>query len=79
MAHHQRAVTIAVALNTGIFIVEAVAGYQASSLTLVMDSVHNLSDEMALIALGWPLSSRVARPKHCCAEPMCSTRWACSR
>ena len=51
MAHHQRAVTIAVALNTGIFIVEAVAGYQASSLTLVMDSVHNLSDEMALIAL----------------------------
>jgi cation diffusion facilitator family transporter len=51
MAHHQRAVTIAVALNTGIFIVEAVAGYQASSLSLVMDSVHNLSDEMALIAL----------------------------
>src|SRR4051812_24498427 len=51
MAHHQRAVTIAVALNTGIFIAEAVAGYQASSLSLVMDSVHNLSDEMALIAL----------------------------
>ena len=51
MAHHQRAVASAVALNTGIFVVEAVAGYQASSLSLVMDSVHNLSDEMALVAL----------------------------
>lgn len=51
MAHHQRAVATAVVLNTGIFVVEAVAGYQASSLSLVMDSVHNLSDEMALVAL----------------------------
>jgi cation diffusion facilitator family transporter len=51
MAHHQHAVGIAVALNTSIFIVEAVAGYQASSLSLVMDSVHNFSDEMALVAL----------------------------
>lgn len=51
MAHHQHAVGIAVALNTSIFIIEAVAGYQASSLSLVMDSVHNFSDEMALVAL----------------------------
>src|SRR6195256_2815668 len=51
MAHHQRAVAIAVTLNTGIFVVEAVAGYQASSLSLILDSVHNLSDELALICL----------------------------
>ena len=51
MAHHQRAVAAAVALNTGIFVVEGVAGYQASSLSLIMDSVHNLSDEMALVCL----------------------------
>lgn len=51
MAHHQRAVAAAVILNTGIFVVEAVAGYQASSLSLVMDSVHNFSDEVALVAL----------------------------
>src|SRR4029453_18775976 len=29
--------------------VEAVAGFQAQSLSLLMDSVHNLSDEMALV------------------------------
>lgn len=51
MAHHKRAVATAVALNTAIFIVEAVAGFQANSLSLLMDSVHNLSDEMALVAL----------------------------
>jgi cobalt-zinc-cadmium efflux system protein len=51
MAHYRKPVAAAVALNTGIFIVEAVAGYQASSLSLIMDSVHNLSDELALVCL----------------------------
>ena len=51
MAHHQKAVAAAAALNSGIFAVEAVAGYQAGSLALLMDSVHNLSDEMALVFL----------------------------
>jgi cation diffusion facilitator family transporter len=51
MAHHRRAVATAAVLNTGIFTVEAVAGYQAGSLSLLMDSVHNLSDELALVAL----------------------------
>src|SRR6201987_3160121 len=41
----------AAALNTAIFVVEAVAGFQADSLSLLMDSVHNLSDEMALVLL----------------------------
>ena len=51
MSHHHRAVGAAVALNTSISVVEAIAGYQANSLSLMMDSAHNLSDEMALIAL----------------------------
>jgi cation diffusion facilitator family transporter len=51
MAHHRKAVAAAAALNTGIFVVEAIAGYQASSLSLLMDSVHNLSDQLALVAL----------------------------
>jgi cation diffusion facilitator family transporter len=51
MAHYRKAVGIAVALNTGIFVVEAVAGYQANSLALIMDSVHNFSDELALVCL----------------------------
>jgi cation diffusion facilitator family transporter len=51
MAHYRKAVGIAVTLNTGIFVVEAIAGYQANSLALLMDSVHNLSDELALVCL----------------------------
>ena len=51
MAHHRKAVAAAAALNSGIFVVEAVAGYQAGSLALIMDSVHNLSDEMGLVLL----------------------------
>ena len=47
MAHYRKSVAAAVGLNTGIFVVEAVAGYQASSLSLIMDSLHNLSDELA--------------------------------
>jgi cation diffusion facilitator family transporter len=51
MAHYRKPVAAAVGLNTGIFVVEAIAGYQASSLSLIMDSVHNLSDELALVCL----------------------------
>ena len=39
--HYRRAVGAAVALNTGIFVVEAIAGYHAGSLALIMDSVHD--------------------------------------
>src|ERR1700751_2601138 len=41
----------AAALNSAIFVVEAVAGFAADSLSLVMDSVHNQSDELALVLL----------------------------
>jgi len=63
MAHYRKAVAAAVALNTGIFVVEAVAGFRAHSLSLLMDSVHNLSDEMALvfIYLAFILSKGVSR------------------
>src|SRR5260370_859546 len=51
MAHFRRPLAAAAALNTAIFVVEAVAGFKADSLSLIMDSVHNLSDEMALVFL----------------------------
>jgi Co/Zn/Cd efflux system component len=51
MAHHRKPLAAAAALNTAIFAVEAVAGFKADSLSLLMDSVHNLSDEMALVFL----------------------------
>jgi cobalt-zinc-cadmium efflux system protein len=58
MAHYRKAVAGAVALNTGIFVVEAVAGFRAHSLSLLMDGVHNLSDEMALVFIYLALSCR---------------------
>jgi cobalt-zinc-cadmium efflux system protein len=51
MAHHRKALAAAVVLNSAIVAVELGAGWEAGSLSLVMDGVHNLSDEMALIAL----------------------------
>src|SRR6266849_4014854 len=63
MAHYRKPIAAAVALNTAIFVVEAVAGFQAQSLSLLMDSVHNLSDQMALvfIYLAFILSQGVSR------------------
>jgi cation diffusion facilitator family transporter len=51
MAHYRKYMAAAAGLNTAIFVGEAVGGYQSNSLSLLMDSVHNLSDEMALVAL----------------------------
>src|SRR2546426_3595646 len=51
MAHYRKSLAAAVALNSAIFIVETIAGYGADSLSLIMDGVHNLSDEMALVLL----------------------------
>ena len=51
MAHYRKSMAAAVILNTAIFAVEGIAGFQAQSLSLIMDSIHNLSDELALVAL----------------------------
>jgi cobalt-zinc-cadmium efflux system protein len=51
MAHYRKALAAATVLNAAISAVEAVAGFEAHSLSLMMDAVHNLSDEMALILL----------------------------
>ena len=51
MAHYRKPLAAAAALNSAIFLVEAFAGFEANSLSLIMDSVHNLSDELALVLL----------------------------
>jgi cation diffusion facilitator family transporter len=51
MAHHQRAIRAAVLLNTGIFGVELIAGWEAASLSLIMDGIHNFSDQLAMVAI----------------------------
>ena len=73
MAHYRKTVAAAVALNTGIFVVEAIAGVQSNSLSLLMDSVHNLSDEMALvfIYLAFILSQAVSRNSQSSESQQC--------
>lgn len=51
MAHFQRQVGIAAVVNAAICGMEAAAGFGSGSLGLIMDSVHNLSDELALVLL----------------------------
>jgi Co/Zn/Cd efflux system component len=51
MAHIRKPLALAVLLNTAVFATEAIAGRRASSLSLQMDSVHNFSDELALLCL----------------------------
>ena len=51
MAHRRKPLAVAFALNTGVLVVELGGGVQASSLSLVIDGVHNLSDEVALAFL----------------------------
>jgi len=51
MAHRRPPLVTALALNTVALAVEIGSGIPARSLSLVMDGVHNLSDEGALLAL----------------------------
>lgn len=51
MAHYRKPLAAAVALNTAIFLPEVMGGAQAGSLSLIMDGVHNFSDELALVFL----------------------------
>ena len=48
MAHRRKPLAIALGLNTVVLVVEVAGGIEASSLSLIVDGVHNVSDEMAL-------------------------------
>jgi Co/Zn/Cd efflux system component len=51
MAHRRKPLRLALALNSAVLVVELATGIGTSSLSLVIDSVHNLSDEIALAFL----------------------------
>src|SRR3989442_8044040 len=51
MAHRRKPLAVALALNPAVLVVELGGGGRASSLSLVLDGVHNLSDEIALAFL----------------------------
>ena len=51
MAHRRPPLIRALALNTIVLVVEIASGIGANSFSLIMDGVHNLSDEIALVFL----------------------------
>jgi cation diffusion facilitator family transporter len=51
MAHRRKPLAGALALNTAILVAEIAGGINANSLSLIMDGVHNVSDEAALALL----------------------------
>jgi Co/Zn/Cd efflux system component len=67
MAHYRKYMAAAAGLNTAISVGEAVGRYLSNSLSLIMDSVHNLSDEMplwrsGLLLLLWEAVPRFLHP-----------------
>src|SRR5919197_871532 len=51
MAHRRPPLIRALQLNTAVLVVEIVAGIGSHSFSLIMDGIHNLSDEVALVLL----------------------------
>src|SRR5438105_15036976 len=51
MSHRRPPLVRALQLNTAVLVVEIAAGIGANSFSLIMDGVHNLSDEVALVLL----------------------------
>src|SRR5215472_9252754 len=64
---HRRPPLMRALLNTAVLVVEIAAGIGANSFSLIMDGIHNLSDEVALLLLVFAytlrtgLSSRLLR------------------
>src|SRR2546428_3322311 len=51
MAHRRSPLALALGLNTAVTVVELATGVGSNSLSLIMDGVHNVSDEVALALL----------------------------
>jgi cation diffusion facilitator family transporter len=51
MSHVKKPLAVAAALNTTIFIVEGWGGIKGHSNSLIVDGVHNFSDELAMVCL----------------------------
>jgi Co/Zn/Cd efflux system component len=51
MAHRRTPLVRALQLNTAVLVVEIAGGVASNSFSLIMDGIHNLSDEVALLLL----------------------------
>lgn len=51
MSHVKKPLALAAILNTAIFATEVFGGIKANSNSLIMDGIHNFSDELAIVCL----------------------------
>jgi cobalt-zinc-cadmium efflux system protein len=58
MSHRRPPLVRALQLNSAVLIVEIAAGVGSNSFSLIMDGIHNLSDEVALVLLVFAYSLR---------------------
>ena len=64
MAHLCKPLALALGLNTVVLTVETIGSVEANSLSLAMDAIHNLSDEMALAFLLLAYTLRTGLSSH---------------
>jgi Co/Zn/Cd efflux system component len=64
MGHLRKPLSIALGMNTAVLAVETAGGFQANSLSLLTDAVHNLSDEVALGFLVLAYTLRAGLSSH---------------
>jgi Co/Zn/Cd efflux system component len=64
MAHLRKPLALALGLNTAVLTVETIGSVEANSLSLAMDAIHNLSDEMALTFLLLAYTLRTGLSSH---------------
>jgi cobalt-zinc-cadmium efflux system protein len=64
MAHLRRPLAVAFGLNTAVLAVETMGTFEANSLTLATDAIHNLSDETGLAFLLLAYTLRTGLSSH---------------
>ena len=64
MAHLRKPLALALGLNTAVLMVETIGSVEANSLSLAMDALHNLSDELALAFLLLAYTLRTGLSSH---------------
>ena len=64
MAHLRKPLAVALALNTAVLAVETLGTFEANSLSLATDAIHNLSDETGLAFLLLAYTLRTGLSSH---------------
>jgi cobalt-zinc-cadmium efflux system protein len=64
MAHLRKPLAVALGLNTAVLVVETMGTFEANSLSLATDAIHNLSDETGLAFLLLAYTLRTGLSSH---------------